>query len=385
MRLLFVADGRSPTSRNWIRYWIERGDEVFLASTFACDPLPGLTGMAVIPAALSGYPRAGGADRFPARERDARFIRLRQTIRHWLGPLFLPHEARRLRQWAEQVKPDLVHAMRIPYEGMLAANAGLEVPLIVSVWGNDFTLHAPSTPWMRHHTRWTMRIADGLHADCERDIRLARQWGLDPDKPTLVAPGNGGIRTEIFFPPAQPVEQPVVLNPRGFRAYVRNDTFFRAIPLVQKEVPTARFLCAAMAGQPEALQWVNRLRIADVVELLPVRPHAEMAALYRQAQVLVSPAIHDGTPNTLLEGMACGCFPVAGDLESIREWIRDGENGLLVDAGDAQALARAIVRALRERDLRQRAADRNIRLVMERADYRRSMKRAEAFYQAVRG
>ncbi|MBI2333135.1 MAG: hypothetical protein HYU84_13430, partial [Chloroflexi bacterium] len=37
MRLLFVTDARSPISRNWIRYFIERGDEVFIASTFEWD------------------------------------------------------------------------------------------------------------------------------------------------------------------------------------------------------------------------------------------------------------------------------------------------------------------------------------------------------------
>jgi len=37
MKILFVADGRSPISKNWIRHFAERGDEVYLASTFACE------------------------------------------------------------------------------------------------------------------------------------------------------------------------------------------------------------------------------------------------------------------------------------------------------------------------------------------------------------
>ena len=37
MKLLFVADGRSPIAQNWIRYFAEHGDEVYLASTFACE------------------------------------------------------------------------------------------------------------------------------------------------------------------------------------------------------------------------------------------------------------------------------------------------------------------------------------------------------------
>jgi glycosyltransferase involved in cell wall biosynthesis len=383
MRLLFVADGRSPTARNWIQYWTERGDEVFLATTFPCDPIPHLAGLEAAPVAFSGRGARSANSQF-AQQRDARLIRLRQTLRHWLGPLTLPRDAKRLHDLVERVGPDLVHALRIPYEGMLAANAGLRVPLIVSVWGNDFTLHAPSTPLMRHHTRWTMTVADALHADCERDIRLARRWGLDPAKPTLAAPGNGGIHTDIFFPPARPVDKPVIFNPRGFRAYVRNDTFFQSIPMVLKEFPSAKFLCASMAGQAEALNWVSKLGIEKSVELLAPRPHAEMAAVYRSAMILVSPSTHDGTPNTLLEGMACGCFPIAGDLESIREWIVSGENGLLIDSGDPSALASAIGRVIKDKDLRAKAAGLNQKIIHERAEYAHNMARAEEFYQNVK-
>jgi glycosyltransferase involved in cell wall biosynthesis len=382
MRTLFVADGRSPTARNWIQYWTARGDEVYLASTFPCDPIPHLAGLEIAPVAFSGR-GAPSASATPAR--DARLISLRQIIRHWLGPLTIPRAGKNLRAIVERVQPDLVHALRIPYEGMLAANAGLQVPLIVSVWGNDFTLHAPSTPLMKHYTHWTMLAADALHADCERDIRLARTWGLDPSKPTLVAPGNGGIHTDIFFPPARPVEEPVIFNPRGFRAYVRNDTFFQSIPLVLKQIPNARFVCTSMAGQAEALNWVSKLGIEKSVELLAPRPHAEMAEVYRSAQILVSPSTHDGTPNTLLEGMACGCFPIAGDLESIREWIIDSVNGLLVDSGNPSALAEAIVSAVKNKNLRAQAAGQNEMLIASRAEFTRNMARVEDFYQTVIG
>ena len=103
--------------------------------------------------------------------------------------------------------------------------------------------------------------------------------------------------------------------------------------------------------------------------------------VFRRAQIVVSPSVHDGTPNTLLEGMACGCLPVAGDLESIREWIRPGKNGLLVDATDAQSLADAILEGLENKNLRQQAAGLNQKLILERAEYTHCMSAAERFYE----
>ena len=93
-----------------------------------------------------------------------------------------------------------------------------------------------------------------------------------------------------------------------------------------------------------------------------------MADVYRRTQILVSPSIHDGTPNTLLEGMACGCFPIAGDLASIREWITPNENGLLFDSTNSQSIADAIVTAIENKNLREKAAGLNGATISARAE-----------------
>jgi glycosyltransferase involved in cell wall biosynthesis len=176
---------------------------------------------------------------------------------------------------------------------------------------------------------------------------------------------------------------PVVFNPRGFRGYVRNDVFFQAIPGVLTEYPDAIFVCTAMEGNPTAEKWVRRLAIQERVRLLPSAPRERMAELFRLARVAVSPSLHDGTPNTLLEAMACGCFPVAGDIESVREWITDGDNGLLCDPTSPESLARAIVRALGDEQVRNSAREQNLRLIAERAEYSKVMQQAEKFYSEV--
>ncbi|MEE9217432.1 MAG: glycosyltransferase family 4 protein [Anaerolineales bacterium] len=325
-------------------------------------------------------------------------IGLRTLIRHWLGPATVSRSAKQVRALITEIEPDLVHAMRIPFEGAMAAASNPIAPLLVSIWGNDLTLHAPTTPPMRNLTRRTLSRTNALHTDTRRDAELAQQWGFADDRPQMVLPGNGGVRRDIFFPgePGQSEhpaltqvlemlspEVPVVVNPRGFRAYVRNDTFFKAIPILLERVPTAVFLCPNMAGQRKAEEWIERLRIGDSVHLLPKLTPSDLAVVFRRAQVSVSPSEHDGTPNTLLEAMACGAYPVAGDLQSIREWIEDGKNGTLVDPASADQVAEAIAHALEDAELQERAAEENIRLVETRADYKQGMQRAQAFYEEV--
>jgi glycosyltransferase involved in cell wall biosynthesis len=311
-------------------------------------------------------------------------VRGRTRLRQWLGPFSLSFAARRLQAVVDQIRPDLVHAMRIPFEGMLAARAALTAPLLISIWGNDFTLHAPATPWMSRLTRQALSAAHAVHADCQRDIRLAYEWGFPTGLPAIVLPGAGGIQLDVFYP-ADETEQideiPQVINPRGIRAYIRNDTFFKAIPLVLDQAPRTQFICIGMAGQPQAEGWLREYRVAGNVHLTGPQTRQQMAELFRRSRVAVSPSTHDGTPNTLLEAMACGAFPIAGDLESLREWITPGINGLLVDPGDPRSLADAILQALVQPDLRQRARQKNLQLVAERAEYGRVMRQAAGFYQ----
>jgi hypothetical protein len=404
LRLLIVADGRSPITQNWLGYLVGAGHAVHLVSTYPCDPGLQLASLHILPVAfgnlagasqasgLSSAPGEGKTSRAPSNRRGVARQLARQTLpvgfrtrlRQWFGPLSLSQAVPALRKVFQEVEPELVHAMRIPHEGMLAALAGLPAPLLISVWGNDFTLHAGSTPLTRRYTRLALQTAAGLHVDCARDLRLARQWGFPENRPAVILPTSGGIQIDLFHPPSAE-RGPNVINPRGFRAYVDNVAFFCSIPLVLARHPHATFLLPTMESEPRAWAWVSRLDIEVSTRLLPRQKRSQMADLFRSSQVVVSPTTHDGTPNTLLEAMACGCFPVAGDLESLREWLLPGVNGFLVDPSDPQALAEATSQALEDEGLRKRAAEYNLRLVSERAEYARVMEEALGFYHYLVG
>jgi glycosyltransferase involved in cell wall biosynthesis len=391
MRLLFVADGRSPIALNWMAYFVDQGYEVHLASTYSSDPNLDLASVNFVSVAFSrvktsnfedetGYPLGGFFW-------SSSFVNVRTSLRRYLAPFTLSSASQNLWGLIEKIHPDIVHAMRIPYEGMLAAKALLdkpELPLLISVWGNDFTLHANATSQMASLTRQVLKRADGLHTDCQRDLRLAHQWGYSEDRPAVVLPGNGGVQIEWFYPSEEEFKTNgyKVVNPRGFRSYIRNDTFFNAIPIVLAEHPDTMFVCPDMAGETQAQRWISELKIGSAVDLLPKVPRSEMAKIFRSAVVAVSPSVHDGIPNTLLEAMACGCFPIAGDLESLREWIEPGINGLLVDPTDPNALGEAINTVLDQPVLRKKAFRRNQELIEKRARYAKVMESALTFYRS---
>jgi glycosyltransferase involved in cell wall biosynthesis len=275
---------------------------------------------------------------------------------------------------------------------MLAYETPEEIPLIISIWGNDLTLHAQGSFFMRRLTREVLSRADGLIADTKRDIGLGQEWGFSRVKPTLVAPGSGGIRMkEISFNLGNDVlwkelpDGPIIVNPRGQRpGSLRQDVFFQAIPMVLAEVPQAFFICPSLEGDVEAEKWVDNLGIRSSTKLWPYLDQAQLWSLFRKSHIFVSPSIHDGTPNSFLEAMACGCFPIVGNIESMWEWIQPGINGLLVDASDARSIADAVVQAIRQPTLQKSAAKINAALIEKRAEYTSNMASVELFYNTVK-
>jgi glycosyltransferase involved in cell wall biosynthesis len=406
MKILYITDGRSPIAINWISYFIHQGHEIHLISTFPCQQINGLTSFLVIPMALSGFYtqpelKSGYLGRLLRRIIP---VELRTQLRQLITPVSFNQAAESLSKEIERIQPDLVHAMRIPYEGIIASLAMEKIRqssedtkkprLLLSVWGNDFTLHARSTQTIEMHTRQALKNCDALHTDCQRDLNLAREFDFISIKPSIVLPGGGGVKLEVFYPAerSHDVEDrhfgkgysPIsIINPRGFRAYVRNDTFFHAIPLILEKYPRTHFICIGMAGEPQALEWITDLGIGAQVSLIPQQSQLEMAEWFRRSLISVSITTHDGTPNTLLEAMACGCFPIAGDIESLREWITPGMNGLLVDPSDAKALASGILEVIENPELCEQAREMNIQLVKERAEYDNVMQIAEEFYQRI--
>ncbi len=397
MKILIVADGRSPIAINWMKYLINQGVEVHLVSTFPCERTLDYASLHFIEIAFSSKTENRKLE--PENNLSAKsfqdigtpFLRkiltpmMRTKIRHIFGPKHIPAAAAELRSIINEIQPDLVHAMRIPFEGMIAAEADPPMPLLVSVWGNDFTLHSKSTKTMAKWTRKTLQRTDALHTDCYRDIRIAKKWKFNDKKLSFVLPGAGGIQLDKFYPPEQGdvSQRPKIVNPRGYRAYIKNSTFFKAIPRVLRRHRDALFLCPNMADEADAHNWVEKLGIQAAVELQPRLTREEIAEQYRASQIVLSISTHDGTPNSFLEAIACGCFPIAGDIESLREWVTDGENGFLINPNDYKALANAILKALKDDELRYKARKLNREMIETRANHDVVMQEALGYYQKM--
>jgi glycosyltransferase involved in cell wall biosynthesis len=105
---------------------------------------------------------------------------------------------------------------------------------------------------------------------------------------------------------------------------------------------------------------VQDLGLESLSRWMGTMPHDEVIRQYQKADIFVlgceiaANGDRDGVPNVCVESMAMGVPVVATRVSGIPELIENGKTGLLVEPGNPEALADAMIKALTDDDLRQK-------------------------------
>jgi glycosyltransferase involved in cell wall biosynthesis len=137
-------------------------------------------------------------------------------------------------------------------------------------------------------------------------------------------------------------------------------TLLNSFAIVLNSCPDARLVLVGDGTEREKMiQRAVDLKIADAVTFTGFVSHAEVSRYVNASDIAVVPvpAMKQEmwlSPMKLFEYMAAGKAVVASAMGQIVNVVRDGENGCLVPAGDAEALAAAINRLIGDPALRER-------------------------------
>ena len=153
--------------------------------------------------------------------------------------------------------------------------------------------------------------------------------------------------------------------------------FLRAVDLLSKRLPAARFVIVGDGPERRALQRFASDRRLPVT-FLGFRADAQ--ALIAQLDLLVVPSYTEGTPLVVLEAANAGVPVVATAVGGIPEQVRDGIEAVLVPAGNHRALADACFRVLSDPFLGERLAAAGRRRVQHDADPAKTIDAIERIY-----
>jgi glycosyltransferase involved in cell wall biosynthesis len=298
--------------------------------------------------------------------------------------------ARVIRDW----KPDIVHTLGLdPASYFYGAvrekfDLGKIGKWLVQIRGGSDLALKRHHPDARETIRRTLAECDQVIFDNPANGRYLDEIGVPRNKFAKIAPvpGSGGIDLEKI--PAEPVapsrRERIIVWPKAYEC-----PWSKALPVLAaiqsswgKIVPCEIYLLAAAPEVAEWYQaWPGEIRRHGHVFGRVARD--EIFSLLARARVMLAPSLIDGVPNTLYEAMAYGAFPIVSPLETISPVVQQEENVLFARNLYADEIAAALVRAMTDDALADRAAQNNLQLVAEIANRKTIRKKVIAYYLEI--
>jgi glycosyltransferase involved in cell wall biosynthesis len=239
--------------------------------------------------------------------------------------------------------------------GRLAAHiAG--VPVIASA------LH--STGWpdgVGRINRWLTRITDAFIAVADAHGEFLCDFEKFPAEKVRVI-RNGvdclafapcpSARAEVRRELGLDDETPLIGIVAALRGEKNHGMLVRSAAKLREKFPDAHWLIVGDGPQRAAIEsYAELLEVNDRIHLLGTRH--DTPRLVAALDLFTLCSLNEASPVSILEALACGVPVVSTDVGSVNESIIEGETGLLIPSGDADAMTEAVSTLLSNPELRQ--------------------------------
>ena len=257
-----------------------------------------------------------------------------------------------IRQW----QPEIVHAHDPHAVSMasLAMSFGAPAPKPKTIASRRVDFHLQAHAF----SQWKYRQVDGFIAASGAIRNILVLDGIPPDRIEVVHDGIDvekiqhrpviDLHAEYWLPHGVPV----IVNVGALVGHKGQKYLIEAMPLVLREVPDAHLIIFGEGELRAPLEkQVKQLSLARRVLLPGFRE--DVMSLMKSADVFAMPSLTEGLGSAVLDAMAMGHAVVGTTAGGIPEAVVHEDTGLLVEPADAKALAAALVRVLKDAELRQ--------------------------------
>jgi len=356
LKVCYLANGQSVHTQKWVRYFADRGYNVHLVTFNETRRIEGVKVRNLRYFSKWAYP--------------SRIIEVKRAVK--------------------EIDPDVLHAHYVSHYGMYGALSGLR-PFVVSAWGSDVLIEPEKSRIKKFVVKYVLRKADVITCDAEHMREAMRRLGAVSEKVNLI---NYGVDTRKFTPSGKNEKlmaelgiyaSPAVISLRNLEPLYDVESLINSIPLVLKEIPESKFVIAGRGSEENRLkELVRSLGVSENTLFVGFIPNDELPRYLTSIDVYVSTALSDaGLSAATAEAMACGLPVVITDVADNRKWVEDGVNGFLVPTKDPKSLAERIIYLLKNEGIMRKFGKINRRIIEERNDYYKEMKKMESIYEGL--
>lgn len=286
-----------------------------------------------------------------------------------------------------EIQPNIVHCFEMRLAGLpiLSVMQKNKIPFVYSSWGSDMFVYQ-NLGLTTDEVKIFLDRVGYLVTDCKRDFQIAKGLGFK-NHFLGVYPGNGGI--EIENPYIQAISNRTTISVKGY-----DDGVGKAL-VVLKAIETLPF-----DESVDFLIFSADEIVADYVKNSDYFKQRKVEIIYRKSflenklllrklgscLLYIGNSISDGMPNSLLEAMGMGAFPIQSNPGNVtQEVIKNGVNGFLIEnPNDVEAIAVLIRTAIENKEMRLKAQKSNVNFVQQNFNRKNLQKEIIDLYQTVK-
>lgn len=267
----------------------------------------------------------------------------------------LPKKLWWFRKYIQKTQPDVVIAFMVSvYTVTLLALMGIDIPVISSV-RND-----PAYSNLRKKITRKILLPRSAHVVVQTQ-QIKQFFNKNIQKKTTVI--YNPVNEQVFEVKGERLK----VNDERLnrivsvgRLYPQKDqkTMIEAFAKVSEHYPDWKLTIFGEGPEREALEsLVERLKVKDKV-LLPGRSENIIDEL-NKSKIFCLSSVYEGMSNALVEAICVGLPIVTTKVSGTEELIKDGENGFIVNIGDKEAMAKALVKIIEDENLQNQFAEKN--------------------------
>lgn len=281
------------------------------------------------------------------------------------------------------IQPDIVHSFEMqscsyPIRKTMAKYSNIK--WIYSCWGSDLYYYKQ---FSNHKIRIKSVLArvNFILTDCNRDYNLAKGLGFK-GKYAGVIPGGSGFKINELKGLQLPLEQRKTILVKGYQhQFGRGLEIVKALHSMQSEVQN--FDVVVFGSHNVVMKYIQENKLPFTLYYRHDLSHNQLLELMGKSLIYIGNSISDGMPNTLLEAIVMGAFPIQSNPGGVtEELIHHGENGLLIENPESIEEIRELIRfAIANPKMIENAIKINTILAQEKLEFEMNKQKIMALYE----
>ncbi len=284
----------------------------------------------------------------------------------------------------QEIQPDVVHSFEMQSCSYPILKTMQHFPLInwiYSCWGSDLYFYQNDKEHLSKIKDVLKRI-NYLHTDCDRDYQIAKLLGFSGTHLGVI-PGGGGFHLEALEKFKKPIEERNIILVKGYQHNVgRGLNIIKSLETLQSEIAVKGFKVVVFGAHNQVQEYIKNAELPFEVFDRHGLTHEMLLNIMGKSIIYIGNSISDGMPNTLLEAIIMGVFPIQSNPGGVTaEIITDGKNGLLIsDPENVNEIKSLILQAINSKEMIEEAFIVNAKLAKEKMDYESNNNKIAGIY-----